>query len=105
MSQAAATPHRLRIEPAGCELLVAPGQSLLEAALAAGIHMPRSCRNGTCRACMCQMSLGRVGYRVAWPGLSADEKDEGQVLPCVALPLTDVVLHVPLARHLKGDPA
>jgi ferredoxin len=102
---AAARPHRLRIEPAGWDVPVAPGQSLLEAALVAGIQMPRSCRNGTCRACLCHMLSGQVGYRVAWPGLSADEKLEGHVLPCVALPLSDVVLNVPLARRNDGDPS
>lgn len=94
--------HLLRIEPAGWELAVADGQSLLEAALAAGIQMPRSCRNGTCRACLCRMQSGQVSYRVKWPGLSLDEKDEGLVLPCVALPLSDVVLMAPSAQ--RADP-
>lgn len=98
---AAHKPHLLRIEPAGWEVVVPPGRSLLEAALAAGIQMPRSCRNGTCRACMCRMVSGEVGYRVEWPGLSFDEKADGHVLPCVALPLGDVVLAVPDARRPK----
>jgi ferredoxin len=94
--------HGLRIEPAGLDAAVAPGQSLMEAALAAGIHMPRSCRNGTCRACMCRLLHGQVRYRVEWPGLSLDEKHEGWVLPCVALPTTDVVVSVPGAS-LRTD--
>lgn len=95
--------HRLHIEPAGLEVNVAPGESLLEAALASGVDMPRSCRNGTCRACMCRITSGRVHYRIKWPGLSLDEKDEGHVLPCVALPDSDVVLHAPLARSVFDD--
>lgn len=86
------------IDPLGEHLNVAPGQSILEAALAAGIDMPRSCRNGTCRTCLCHLKAGEVRYRIEWPGLSPDEKDEGCVLPCVALPMGDVVLHAPLAR-------
>ena len=31
-------------------------------------------------------------YEIEWPGLSAEEKDEGYVLPCVAFPCSDVVL-------------
>jgi ferredoxin len=85
----------LTILPLGVSVPVAPGQSLLEAALAAGIALPRSCRNGTCRACRCQMRSGSVGYRVDWPGLSLDEQASGEVLPCVALPQTDVVMEVP----------
>ncbi|MBL8328554.1 MAG: 2Fe-2S iron-sulfur cluster binding domain-containing protein [Rubrivivax sp.] len=65
---------------------VAPGQSLLEAALAAGVRLRRSCRNGTCRACIARLQDGAVSYRVEWPGLLAEEKQQGWVLPCVALP-------------------
>ena len=95
--------HHLRIEPAGLDATVTPGESLLEAALACGIDMPRSCRNGTCRACMCRLVSGQVHYRIKWPGLSLDEKDAGHVLPCVALPDTDVVLNAPQARSQFND--
>lgn len=91
---------QVRLEPSGLRFTVQPGQTLLEAALAAGIHMARSCRNGTCRACMCQLLAGQVRYRIEWPGLSPDEKDEGWIMPCVALPLGDMVLEAPSARCL-----
>jgi ferredoxin len=94
----------LDIEPLGQRVFVRPGESLLEAAQAGGIDLPRSCRNGTCRTCLCRLRAGRVHYRVAWPGLSADEKDEGFVLPCVAEPDSDVVLDVPGARSRFDDP-
>jgi ferredoxin len=94
---------KLTIEPAHLTCHVAPGQSLLEAALVEGIHMSRSCRNGTCRACLCRVASGQVQYRIEWPGLSPDEKDEGLVLPCVALPMGDVVLYAPSARLLAAD--
>ncbi len=90
--------HTLLLMPSGLKASVQPGQTLIEAALAAGIEMPRSRRNGTCRACMCKMVSGQVRYRVEWPGLSFDEQDEGWVLPCVAQPASDVVLEVPAAR-------
>ena len=83
----------LTLLPSGLQCPVAPGQSLLEAALAAGIQLPRSCRNGTCRACLC---------RIEWPGLSPDEKDEGLTLPCVALAVGDISLLAPLAK--PADP-
>ena len=81
---------------------VAPGQSLLEAAQAAGIRLPRSCRNGSCRACRCKLLAGGVRYRIEWPGLLAEEKAEGWILPCVALPddrsaTGVVVIEAPLA--------
>jgi ferredoxin len=54
--------------------------------------MARSCRNGTCRQCMCRLVSGEITYTLDWPGLSAEEKREGLVLPCVAQPRSDVVL-------------
>lgn len=73
--------------------LQAPGhQSLLQSAQAAGIELLSSCRNGTCRACIRQLESGRVAYRIDWPGLSAEEKAQGYILPCVAHPQSDLVL-------------
>jgi len=91
----------LTIEPLGVALPVAPGQSLLEAALASGVQLPRSCRNGTCRACRCRLRAGAVRYRIDWPGLSLDEREAGEVLPCVAEPLGDVVIEAPGAQRLS----
>jgi hypothetical protein len=34
---------------------------------------------------------------MAWPGLTTEEKAEGCVLPCVAFPMSDVVLKDPFA--------
>ena len=87
----------LHIEPGGLCVDVEPGASLLEAAEAGGIDLPNSCRNGTCRTCICQMRSGEVRYRIEWPGVSADEKAEGWILPCVAEPTSDVRLDVPYA--------
>jgi len=87
------------VQPAGWTFSVQAGQSVLEAALAVGISLPSSCRNGTCRACRCQIKSGVVHYRVDWPGLSLDEKEAGETLPCVAVPCTDLVLFVPGATR------
>lgn len=65
--------------------------SLLEAALLDDVRLPSSCRNGTCRACISKLHSGSVRYRIEWPGLSPDEKDDGYILPCVACPTSDVV--------------
>lgn len=73
--------------------LPAPGhQTLLQSAQEAGVELLSSCRNGTCRACIRELLSGRVMYRIEWPGLSAEEKAQGCILPCVAYPLSDLVL-------------
>lgn len=90
----------IRISPAGYACTSDGATSILHSAEAAGIDLPSSCRNGTCRACLCRMRSGRVRYLVDWPGLSLDEKKDGDILTCVAVPLSDVVLEAPLARRV-----
>jgi ferredoxin len=90
---------RITIMPQGWEFDAAEGQSLLAAAEAAGIRLPSSCRNGTCRTCYCQSDGGAVRYLVEWPGLSADEKRAGDVLPCVTVAESDLAIFVPAARR------
>lgn len=68
-------------------------QPLLLSLEAGGIDWPNSCRNGTCRTCFSKLDSGQVRYDIDWPGLSAEEKAEGYVLPCVAHPCSDVSLH------------
>lgn len=89
---------QLTIQPAGSSCDAPASSSLLEAALAAGIRMPNSCRNGTCRTCLSRLVDGRIQYRIEWPGVSAEEKAEGLILPCVAMPESDVVIEIPERR-------
>lgn len=81
-------------EPDGQTLKVSADQPLLQSAENAGLRPESSCRNGTCRSCICQLLSGQVSYRIAWPGLSPDEKRDGYILPCVAYPASDVVLRL-----------
>jgi ferredoxin len=76
-----------------------PEQTLLLSAAQAGITLPSSCRNGTCRTCMSRMTSGQVRYRIEWPGLSAEEKRDGFILPCVAYPQGDLTLENDAARR------
>jgi ferredoxin len=66
--------------------------ALLATAEAAGLAWPSSCRNGSCRTCIRRMIKGTVSYRIEWPGLSREEKQDGYILPCVAYPQSDLVL-------------
>ena len=67
-------------------------ESLLKAGLKAMAPVRSSCRNGTCRTCLCRLESGSIAYEIEWPGLTREEKAQGLVLPCVARPLSDVVL-------------
>jgi ferredoxin len=74
------------------QVSAAADTTLLASAEAALVNWPSSCRNGTCRTCIGQLAHGAVRYDIAWPGLSAEEKVQGFVLPCVAFPCSDLAL-------------
>jgi ferredoxin len=94
----------VRVEPLG-RTFEAPGSlTVLEAAGFASLHLPRMCRNGTCRTCLCRLESGSVRYTVEWPGVSAEEKAEGYILPCVAVAQSDLVIDVPDAADIPPAP-
>ena len=90
----------ITLAPSGWSFDAPAGLTVLQAAERAGIEMANSCRNGTCRTCLCRMQHGSVRYLVEWPGLSLDEKRDGDILPCVAVPQADLVLEQRLARRI-----
>jgi ferredoxin len=94
-------PFFVRVEPLGQTFEAPDSLTVLEAAGFAGLRLPRSCRNGTCRTCMCQMKEGHVRYTIEWPGLTREEKAEGLILPCVAIATSDLVIEVPGAIELQ----
>jgi len=100
---AAPDDFELRIDPMGWRVRVPANQPLMTGARADGIELPSSCRNGTCRTCICRLVSGEIAYRIDWPGLSADEKREGWILPCVAHALSDVVVLAPKAASLRPE--
>ncbi|XLZ71095.1 2Fe-2S iron-sulfur cluster-binding protein [Massilia sp. SR12] len=90
---------QIRVEPKGLSFETDGEASLLTAAARAGVLLPSSCRNGTCRTCLCRVRSGNTRHLIEWPGLSLEEKREGYILPCVAVATSDLVLEVPAARR------
>lgn len=75
-------------------LVVQPGQTLLEAGLAAGLDMPYSCTMGGCAACRVELERGAV--TMSEPNcLSAGEREAGYVLACIASPTQPCKVRVP----------
>lgn len=97
------TCHTVTLAALGASFSAQEDTTLLLALEAAGFDAPSSCRNGTCRTCICRLQAGTVAYTVEWPGLSFDEKREGYILPCVALARSDLVVDLPLARRVSFD--
>ncbi len=89
---------QIRVEPKGLSFETDGEASLLVAAARAGVVLPSSCRNGTCRTCLCQLQSGAARHLIEWPGLSREEQQDGYILPCVAVATSDLVLIAPAAR-------
>jgi ferredoxin len=90
----------ITLQPSGWSFDTDTETTVLHAAERAGIDLPSSCRNGTCRTCICRLASGKVRYLVEWPGLSLDEKREGYILPCVAVAQEDLVVDQRLAKKI-----
>ena len=85
--------YRISLQPGGHEFDAAADQTVLEAALAADLMLPHSCRDGACGACKGQVIEGRVDHGShSASALSAAEQAEGYALFCCAKPLSDLVV-------------
>ena len=79
------------IDPPGRAIPVARKQTLLQAALAADIAFPHSCRVGSCTTCKCRLLDGRIkALTDASYVLSAEELRAGYILACQSVAKTDV---------------
>lgn len=89
--------HTVRIEPHGRTVRVRSGQPVLDAALAAGLNLPHSCKSGHCASCRARLRSGEIRYPSGRPlGITAAEEQAGQILLCQARPLTDLVVETRL---------
>ncbi|MGZ3181451.1 MAG: 2Fe-2S iron-sulfur cluster-binding protein [Telluria sp.] len=84
--------YRVTLARKGLSFEAPDDQPVLLAAERAGIDLPNSCRNGTCRTCLQQLAEGSVAYRIEWPGVSSDEQRAGCFLPCCAYPRSDLLI-------------
>ncbi len=84
---------QVTVQPSGQAFKVPEGETILQAGLAEGFHLPYGCRNGACGSCKGKVVSGSVDYgHYQLSALSEDERAAGYALFCVAKPLSDVVL-------------
>ncbi len=85
--------YQLTIEPLGQVLEVEDGQTILDAALRAGIFLPHACCHGLCATCKVQVTDGEVDHGVASNFALMDyEREEGKTLACCATLESDVTI-------------
>lgn len=88
------------IQNSGHQFPVRPSQTVLEAAIEAGINLPYGCRNGACGACKGKVISGKVMHDDYQGSAMTDaELAAGQALFCCARPLEDLVIE---CRELSG---
>lgn len=76
----------------GQKTMVTAGEPTLLAALEAnGVELPAECRAGSCGQCVARLTSGEVD----WLLTPEHAVDEGNILPCVCSPRSDLALIVP----------
>jgi phenol hydroxylase P5 protein len=85
--------YQLTIEPLGQTIEIEEGQTILDAALRAGIYLPHACCHGLCATCKVQVLDGEVDHGVSSTFALMDfERDEQKCLACCAIPQGDITI-------------
>lgn len=84
---------KVLVQPSNHEFEAQEGQTVLDAALAAGIVLPYSCRNGACSTCKGKVLAGsfEAGSSPAQI-LSPEDLEQGFTLFCQARPTSDLLI-------------
>ncbi len=91
---------KVTIQTSGHSFEVRPSQTVLEAAIAAGVNIPYGCRFGSCGSCKGKLISGSVmhdDYQDS--AMSQEELAAGAALFCCARPLEDLVID---CREISG---
>jgi len=84
---------KVTVQPSGKAFEVRSSQTVLEAALEAGINMPYGCRTGACGSCKGKVIEGKVTHDDYQDSAMTDaELTAGNALFCCARPLEDLVI-------------
>jgi CDP-4-dehydro-6-deoxyglucose reductase len=95
--------HQVTIRNTDHRFAAQDGESILQAALNAGLVLPYGCRDGACGTCKGKLIEGNIDYgHYSEKALPLKEREQGSALFCQAKPLSDVVIE---AREVRkaGD--
>lgn len=96
--------HSLTIEPLGVELEIEDGQTILDAALRAGIYLPHACCHGLCATCKVTVVDGEVDHGEASSFALMDfEREEGKTLACCATAESDIVIEAEIDEEPDAE--
>jgi CDP-4-dehydro-6-deoxyglucose reductase len=92
---------QITVQPSGHQFACEEGETVLAAAIGAGIGLPYGCKNGACGSCKGKVLEGEVTHKAHQQrALSADEEVRGMSLFCCAVPQGDLVIE---AREVAGS--
>jgi CDP-4-dehydro-6-deoxyglucose reductase len=93
---------QITILPSRQRFVADPLESVLSAALRAGLNLPHSCKGGHCASCRARVLSGSCAYPGERPaGITEQEAEAGDVLLCQARALTDLAVE---AREMQPAP-
>jgi phenol hydroxylase P5 protein len=96
--------YELTIEPMGAKLEIEEGQTILDAALRAGIYIPNACGHGLCGTCKVQVLDGEIEHGQASSFALMDfERDEGMTLACCATLNSDVTIEAEIEEDADAE--
>lgn len=96
--------YELTIEPLGQTIEVEDGQTILDAALRAGIWLPHACCHGLCATCKVQVTDGEVDHGEASSFALMDfERTEGKTLACCARLESDVTIEAEIEEEPDAE--
>jgi len=82
--------HYIQLEDTDRNIKFQKANNILESLEAKGVHISYQCREGYCGSCRTDLLAGEVAYLtqpLAWI-------NEGEILPCVCVPRTNIKVKV-----------
>ena len=95
--------NKVTIKNSGHTFDVRPSQTVLQAAIDAGINLPYGCRNGACGSCKAKLISGKVLHNEYQSSAMSDaELAAGNALLCCAIALEDLTIECREVGGLAG---
>ena len=87
--------YTIKLLPSGHTFQAKPSQTIVEAAIDAGIHLPYGCRNGACGACKGKVVEGKVHLEDYQSSvISEEEIKNGMTLFCCAIATENLTIEI-----------
>ena len=92
---------QITVQPSGHQFSCEADETVLAAAMRAGVGLPYGCKNGACSSCKGKVIAGSITHKPHQErALSKDEEAAGISLFCCAVPHADLVIE---AREVAGS--